>query len=159
LRLETEDAICRFQRSLYIAAWNICKNKEDAEDAVQETYMQYHKKRLEYNDEEHIKAWLLRVVINKAKDMNKSFWNRHKTTWESDMASGDFASNQSREVYEAVMELPDTYSTVVLLYYFEDYSTAEIAQILHISETNARVRLSRAREMLKERLKEEWYDE
>ena len=67
-----------------------------------------------------------------------------------------FDTPQSEELFETVMHLPEKYRIVIHLFYYEDYSVHEIASILKLSESNVKVRLSRARTLLKEKLQEEW---
>ena len=72
----------------------------------------------------------------------------------------NFPDSQSEELFEAVMQLPEKQRTVIHLFYYEDYSIKEIAEILHVSESNVKVRLNRGRAALREKLKEDWnYDE
>lgn len=159
LRTAVEEIVKKYQKSLFIAALNICKNKEDAEDAVQDTIFRYYDKNMDYEDEEHIKAWLFRVVINRAKDINRGFWKLHRASLEEYTDTISFPSQDSRDVFEAVMSLDKKYGIVVDLFYFEGYSVSEIAKLLRISESNVKVRLSRARKVLKGKLKERWLDE
>lgn len=71
-----------------------------------------------------------------------------------------FEAPESENLFEEVMKLPQKYRIVIHLFYYEDYSIKEIAEILKLSQSNVKVRLSRARALLKESLKEEWnYDE
>ena len=71
----------------------------------------------------------------------------------------NFPDSQSEELFEAVMKLPEKQRTVIHLFYYEDYSIKEIADILKLSESNVKTRLTRGRAMLKEHLKEAWNDE
>ena len=71
----------------------------------------------------------------------------------------NFSDTESQELFETVMKLPEKYRTVIHLFYYEDYSVREIADILKLSESNVKVRLSRGRAMLKDSLKEEWEDD
>ena len=71
----------------------------------------------------------------------------------------EFDTSESEELFSAVMKLPGKYRIVIHLFYYEDYSVNEIADILNISVSNVKVRLSRGRSMLRECLKEEWEDE
>ena len=70
-----------------------------------------------------------------------------------------FPDSHSRDLFEEVMRLPEKYRIVIHLFYYEDYSVREIADILKLSESNVKVRLSRGRAMLKSSLKEEWEDD
>ena len=78
MRQPVQQLIQLYQNNLFTAAFNICQNQMDAEDAVQETFVQYYTSRKEFENEQHIRAWLLRVVINKAKNMNRTFWKKNK---------------------------------------------------------------------------------
>ena len=70
-----------------------------------------------------------------------------------------FESSESSELFETVMNLPDKYRVIIHLFYYEDYSVNEIADILKISVSNVKVRLSRGRALLRETLKEVWEDD
>ena len=72
------------------------------------------------------------------------------------METLSFPDSQSRSLFEEVMKLPDKYRIVIHLFYYEDYTVREIAEILKLSESNVKVRLSRGRTLLRETLKEEW---
>lgn len=138
------------------AAFNTCQNQMDAEDVVQETFVQYYTSRKEFESEQHIRAWLLRVVINKARNINRTFWKKNKCSLEDYIETLTFPNSQSRDLFEEVMKLPDKYRIVIHLFYYEDYSVREIADILKLSESNVKVRLSRGRALLRDSLKEEW---
>lgn len=145
--------------SLYAVAFNVCKNQQDAEDAVQDTFLQYYNSKKEFESEQHIRAWLIRVAINKAKNMNLSFWRKNKTSLGDYMETLVFETPESEHLFETVMGLPEKYRIVIHLFYYEDYSVREIGEILKISESNVKVRLSRGRMLLRETLKEEWDDD
>lgn len=70
-----------------------------------------------------------------------------------------FETPESEELFETVMNLPEKFRIIIHLFYYEDYAIREIADILKISESNVKVRLSRGRLLLKERLQEEWEDD
>lgn len=159
MRQPVQELIERYQGNLFVAAFQICKNREDAEDVVQDTFLQYHTNKKEYESEEHIRAWLLRVAINKAKNVNLTFWRRNKQPLEDYMETLTFETKEASDLFEAVLALPEKYRVVIHLFYYEDYSVKEIAGVLKVSESNVKVRLSRGREMLKQALKEEWEDD
>ena len=156
MRQPVQELMERYQKNLYAAAFNICKNQMDAEDVVQETFVQYYTTKKEFENEQHIRAWLLRVVINKARNINRTFWKKNKCSLEDYMETLSFPDSQSRDLFEEVMKLPDKYRIVIHLFYYEDYSVREIADILKLSESNVKTRLSRGRSLLKTALKEEW---
>lgn len=82
MRQLLQELIEHYQNNLYAAAFNVCKNPEDAEDVVQDTFIQYHITKKEFESEQHIRAWLLRVAINKAKNVNRTFWKQNKVSLE-----------------------------------------------------------------------------
>lgn len=80
MRPALNELVGKYKNNLYAVAFNILKNPDDAEDAVQDTFVQYFSNRKEFETEEHVKAWLIRVAINKAKNINASFWRKNKVT-------------------------------------------------------------------------------
>lgn len=159
MRLPVDMLVQRYHQNLYAVAYSVCSNREDAEEAAQDTFIQYHISKKEFDSEEHIRAWLIRVTINKAKNAAKSFRRRNRTSLEDQLTTLSFESEEASQVFEAVMQLAPKYRIVVHLFYYEDYSVREIAEILKISEANVKTRLSRARAMLRDTLKEVWSDD
>lgn len=159
MRLPVEMLVERYHQNLFAVAFNVCKNREDAEEVVQDAFIQYHLKKIDFQSEEHIRAWLIRVTINKAKNAARTFWRRHRTSLEETMAALNFNDQESEQLFEAVMALPQKYRIVVHLFYYEDYSVHEMAELLSLSESNVKTRLSRARAMLRDTLKEVWSDD
>ena len=154
-----EMLIEEYRNSLYAAAFNVCKNAQDAEDVVQDTFVQYWSQKKEFETEQHIRAWLIREAINKAKNKNHTCFRRNALPLEDYMETLPFESEESSELFEAVMRLPEKYRIVVHLFYYEDYSVNEIADILKITPGNVKVRLSRGRMSLRSTLKEVWEDD
>lgn len=81
MRQTIQELVERYQNSLYAVAFNVCKNQQDAEDAVQDTFLQYYNSKKEFESEQHIRAWLIRVAINKAKNRIFYFGGRIKLPW------------------------------------------------------------------------------
>ena len=146
----------RYRDNLFAVAFNICKNAADADDVVQETFLQYYVTGQNFENEQHIRAWLIRVAINRAKNINHSFWREHKMPLEDYMETLVFETPEDETLFETVMGLPEKYRIVIHLYYYEDYSVHEIASALKLTESNVKVRLARGRGMLRDALKEEW---
>ncbi len=155
----TELIIKQYQDSLFSLAFSICKNAADADDVVQDTFIKYHTKDIDFETLEHVKAWLIRVCVNRSKDVVTSFWRRNKESLEDYMSSLEFEEPGDSELFQAVIGLPEKYRVVIHLYYYEEYSTKEIADILKSSEGTIKSRLSRGRMLLKKQLQEEWEDE
>jgi RNA polymerase sigma-70 factor (ECF subfamily) len=137
----------------------VCRNRADADDVTQDVFLKYHTTDMDYESEEHIRAWLIRVAINRAKDIAGSFWRRNKVAWEEYMDDLPFETPEDKGLFEAVMRLPDKYRVVIHLFYYEDYSVEEIAQILKSPTGTVKSQLSRGRMLLKNMLEEEWNDD
>lgn len=152
MKRSLEDVAAEYQKSIYLAAFQICRNAEDANDIVQDTMLTYYLKQMDYRSEEHLRAWLLRVAINKAKDKTRSFWRRQVELQDIMQDIPVFEQDEEQTLFEEVMNLPEKYRIVIHLFYYEDYSVREIAEVLRISENNVKVRLSRGRSLLKEKL-------
>ena len=159
MRMETQALAETYRDRLFAAAFQVCGNAADAEDAAQEALLRYHISKKQFDSEQHIRAWLLRVAINCAKNVGRSFFRRNTVPLEDYMDSLEFDSGESREIFREVMNLPETYRLVIHLYYYEDYSVAEIGRILGLTESNVKLRLSRGRQKLKKALQEVWDDE
>lgn len=159
MRLTIEEVIRVYKDRLFTAALHVCRHPADAEDAVQDTFIKYFTCRKDFADEEHIKAWLIRVAINRAKDISASFWRKNKISLDDYMETIPFEAPEDSELFEAVMKLPRKYRIAIHLFYFEDYPIKEIAEILRCREGTVKSQLSRARVLLKTMLKEKWNDE
>lgn len=159
MKPSVEMLIETYRNNLYAVAFNICKNAQDAEDVVQDTFIQYWTLKKEFESEQHIRAWLIRVAINKAKNKTNTFFRKHAVPLEDYIETLTFPSEESSELFEAVMKLPEKYRIVIHLFYYEDYAVNEIADILKITAANVKVRLSRGRMLLRTTLKEVWEDD
>ena len=137
-------AICRLQ------------NFADAEDVFQDTFLQLLQQRSAPDwEEEHLKAWLLRVAINKCADVGRRRKAYGCIALEDipELAGAD--STRNTELWDAVNRLPEQQRIIFHLHYAEGYKTAEIAGILKIPASTVRVYLNRARKTLREELKEQ----
>ena len=159
MRIPVQELVEMYKDNIYAAAFNICKSAADAEDVVQDTFLQYYMTKKEFDDEKHIRYWILRVAINKAKNIQSSFRRKKEMSLEDYVETLTFETPESRELFEEVMKLPEKYRVVIHLFYYEDYSVKEIAKFLRVTESSVKVRLSRGRAKLKDALKEGWEDE
>lgn len=158
--LSVSELIEKYTDMVYRIAFSRTQNVYDAQDITQDVFLKYIKYTQAGNDfreEEHRKAWLLKVAVNTGNTFVKTAWARHRAslTEVSEMAQN---MEEKSEVYYAVMELPEKYRIPIHLFYFEELSIKEIAGILKMSETAVKSRLHRAREMLKDKLKEADYE-
>lgn len=149
---EIERVVNEYATMLLRVAYSQLNNRMEAEDTVQEVLLKYMEKAPIFQSEEHEKAWLLRVTVNHCKNHLASAWFRKRADLDEGIPALD---NEELEVVSAVAALPAKYRAVVHLYYFEGYSTKEIAEILHSRPNTVSSRLSRARALLAKALKEE----
>ncbi len=142
----------RHGESILRLAYSYLHNQSDAEDILQDTLIQYLRTSPTLDSPAHEKAWLLRVAGNLSKNLLRAQGYRQADQLEETLVA------QEREdlsyVWEAVKALPIPYREAIHLFYYEGYSTAQIAQILGQKETTVRSRLKRGREKLKPLLEE-----
>ena len=155
MREPVQELIGLYQNNIYAAAFSICKNAQDAEDVVQETFIQYHMSKNQFESQQHIRAWLIRVAINKAKNVNHTFWRKNKVPLEEYMETLAFETPKSQNLFETVMKLPEKYRTAIHLFYYEELSIGEIAAVTNAKASTVRTRLTRARRQLGKILKKE----
>lgn len=133
------------------------KNTADAEDVLQDTFLQLVAKKPKFESEDHLKAWLLRVALNRCHSLHRSSWWRKTVSLSEELIAPQ--SDESDSLLTVVYSLPPKYREVIHLYYYEDLSVEDVAKILNIKYDAAAQRLARARKMLKEKLKgESGYD-
>lgn len=150
----------RHSKTIYRVCYGFMKNTADTEDAVQDTFIRLIRKGPAFESEEHEKAWLIRTAANICKNSLKYWWRRHENIEDFyNLESPETADKtEAYDVLSAVMELPDKYKTVVYLYYYEGYSSVQIAEILEKPQSTVRNYLREARAKLKERLGD-YFDE
>lgn len=134
-------------------AFTYMKNIADAEDITQEVFLKLFENFPSFDNDEHKKAWIIRVTINLSKNRLKSVWfSRTVPIYDSTIKFSD----EEKFVLDAVLELSLKYRRVILLYYYEGYSIREISNILGIKEPTISSQLQRARSQLKSKLKEDF---
>ena len=131
------------------------KNKSDAEDICQEVFLRYVKNNKEFANDDHLKAWLIKVTINCSKSFFTSPWKKKILPLNEEMP---YMNKEENEIYHSVLKLSLKYRTVIHLFYYEDYSIEEISKILKEKPSTIRTQLTRARRLLKEILKGDYND-
>lgn len=150
---EITELVEKYGSLIFRISYCILCNFQDAEDAVQETFLKYLTKSPEFNDEEHRKAWLIKVTANVSKNM-LMFRLRRETANIEDFENIGITENDY-ETFELIMNLPAKYKIVMTLYYVEGYKSKEIAEIIDINEDTVRKRLQKGRELLKKEFEKE----
>ncbi len=139
---------------IYKLAFAKTGNMHDADDVFQEVFLRYLKKSPAFNDEEHRKAWLIRVTVNYCNSFFNSWWKRNTTQIDLDFTN---ETQDDKGLIEEIRKLPQKYREVIHLFYYEDMSIREISKILDRQESTVRTQLTRARNIVKELIKEEDY--
>ncbi len=154
----TDESIRRvveqYSPSLLRLAMTRLSSPADAEDAVQEVFLRLVTARPRFRDGEHEKAWLIRATLQRAGDIRRSAARRDLPLEEAEQAAAP-ADKGPSPLLSAVQALPEKYSAVIHLYYYEGYSIKEIAKLLSLPSPTVGTRLSRGRERLRQMLKEE----
>ena len=117
----------------------------DADDVFQEVFLRYLRSAPDFREEEHRKAWLLRVTVNCCKKFHTSFWRRYTTALSETIPA---RTEEEGELLQLIEGLPEKYRSVLHLYYYEGYATGEIAAILGRSPNTVRSQLARGRALL-----------
>ena len=134
------------------------KNYYDTEDIFQTVFLKYVLNSVEFENDEHEKAWFIRVTINACKDLIKSFFRSKTVPLDEILTYSENISDDKKEVLEAVLSLPLKYKNVVYLHYYEGYTAPEISKILNKNVNTVYTLLKRSKEMLKNKLGGEFYE-
>lgn len=157
-----EEIIDMYTKMVYGIALSHTNIKADADDIFQDVFLTYFQKKPLFNDEEHRKAWLIRTTLNFCKKTTLSSW-RKKTIYidetQSENQTFEFTSKEENLVYTTLRELPQKYRIVLYLFYFEELSIKEISVSLGIKEGTIRMQLTRGREIMREKLKGDYFYE
>ncbi|MBC5742920.1 sigma-70 family RNA polymerase sigma factor [Lachnospiraceae bacterium MD308] len=158
--MKSEEDLSRVMEAYADMVRRICflhlKNKYDTEDVFQNVYLKYLLYDKPFESREHEKAWFARVAINACTDHLRYAARRKWVPLDMIEEEREVLDDMSSEVLEAVLSLPEKYRNVIYLHYYEDYPAVEIARILGKKENTVYSWLSRARELLRERLGGEW---
>lgn len=137
------------------------KQQCDVDDVFQTVFIKYAKGPV-FENQEHEKAWLIRVTINACKDIFKS-WFRRNVDFKQDIETFSYndrntSYSQTSDILQAVLSLPNNYRNVIYLYYYEGYKVADIANILHKKENTIHTWLKRAKIQLKDILGGDYFE-
>lgn len=155
--LTYEQAVKKFSDTVTRLCVMRCGNTEDVKDCYQNVFLKLFVSKVEFESYEHIKAWLIQVTLNECVDLHKQYWKKN-VLLSNDATILEMFGLQANEkdhsdsTLEAVMTLPGKYRQVIYLYYYEEYRTHEIAQILSIKESTIKSQLARGRKVLKNKL-------
>ena len=149
---ELEEIYRRHADTVYRVCFSFMKNPADTEDMVQETFLRLLSSGKAFSSREHEKAWLIVTAANACKDALKRWWRRSEDLSSCRCVAED-APFAIDGVLGAILALPPDYKEAVYLYYYEGYTTPEVAKILHRPQSTVRSRLARARKLLEKTCK------
>ncbi len=168
-----ENRIRAYSDMVYRIAFARAGTKEDADDIFQEVFLRYIRKTPEFRDEEHAKAWFIKVAVNcsrkflggasKKREVSGEWFTETETGGAVTGVSGTgitpeeriFSDESKAELYRELQKLSADARLLLHLYYFEEMKTGEIAKLMHRKESTVRVQLTRAREKLKAQFEED----
>lgn len=148
-------AVKRNSQRLFVIAFSYLKNKHDAEDALQNTFLKLWKSKIEFNDDLGIDKWLTKVLVNDCKNFFNLSFRQNKSIEEVyDVSTFDKYFNV--DLYNAVMSLNKKERLCVILFYYDDLTISDISKITGIKESTVKSLLKRSRNKLKLKLGDEW---
>lgn len=143
-----------YAQDMYAISYDILKNKMDAEDAVHQSFIKIAENftKVSLIPCNEIKAYIVIIVRNTAINLyrNNKYRAEHSTVLTNDITDDSFEKNDYSELVEAIKSLPQIYKDVLYLFYLQEFSAKETAQMLYISDNAVRQRAMRAKIMLKE---------
>lgn len=149
---EYQEIVEKYNNMVYRLAYFYTNSKYDADDIYQDVFLKYLQNKKQFENEEHKKAWLIRVTINCCKKLWLSSWKRKIIPLDDEIK---FEMEENIGLYNEIKKLPKKYRVVIHLFYYEQYSVKDISKILKQKESTIRTWLTRARKMLKNYIKEE----
>ena len=142
------DYVEKYRNTVFRVAYSYSGSPQDSEDITQEAFLKLYKSEERFTADENVKAWLIRVSANEAKNFIRRNALRRKEPISENIPEEDY------ELSEIMKGLKRDYRVVIYLHYYEGYSVKELSKILKISESNVKVRLKRGRDKLKELITE-----
>ena len=148
------EAVEEYGDMLYRICLVMLRNKADAEDAVQDTFIRYMQKAPAFSSDGHEKAWLIKVAANICKDMLRQ---RNRTAeLDEDALNTLTAADEDSHILEALTQIPEKFRIVLTLHYIEGYKVNEIAEMIGKTSSAVKMRLAKGRKLLEEKYRKEY---
>ena len=155
-----EEIIAEHGDYLLRVAYLYVKNSATAEDIVQDVFIAFYEKQEQYRGDASLRTYLVKMAVNRSHDYLRSWKNKRTILFEKVTGKGTYHTperaalekEEKRELVEALFTLSVIYREVLILYYFEEMTTVEIADLLDCPESTVRTRLQRARKQLENRI-------
>lgn len=151
--------VALYRNMVYRLAFSYTGSRFDADDITQDVFLRLYNIKKGFADNEHKKAFLIRVTINISKNVLKSSWRKKYADFsehDSKLSYSEKFGEDEEALRNCIMKLKPKYRAVIYFYYYEGYSAAQTANILKLSDGNVKTQLHRARTMLKHIITEEW---
>lgn len=153
-----EQVLQRYAGMVYRLAFAQVKHPSDAEDIFQDVFLRYVDHRPSFQNEEHRKAWLIRVTINGCKKRWRSVL-RHRETPLLQQEAVHFDAPEEEELFDALCTLPIPYRRALYLFYYEDMSIEQISRACRCKPSTVRTQLTRGRRQLKQILQKDAFED
>lgn len=140
--------------TVFRVAFGYMKNQDDADDITQNVFLKLFKSDTAFETSEHLRSWLIRVTVNECKSVFRMPWRKMENI-ENYAEQLAMPTPKHTELLSTVMGMPEKYRVIIYLFYYEEYSTEEIADLLGILPATVRTRLARGRKRLKNILTED----
>lgn len=154
--MTNEQFTCLAQRyidTVFRVALNYIKSPSDADDVTQNVFLKLLQEQKSFDNDNHVKHWLIRVTINECKNLVRSRWWKAES-FEEYAGTLSFDDQAQRDLFYTVMALPRKYRIPIYLYYYEGYSTQEIGELLKLPKNTVCTQLKRGRDLLRKALQE-----
>ncbi len=148
-------AVNEYSSTIYKVAFHITCNKDDAYDVCQDVFLRLFNNFEKIKDDEHLKAWLIRVAVNCAKSYCTRSFRKNTVAIDDVNESELIVTREEDNTIDKVLKLPEKYRVVIHLFYYQEMSVEEIADILQIGKSAVKTRLSRGRKLLENIIREE----
>lgn len=151
---KTEEKLEIYADMLFRICFVMLKNENDAEDAVQNTFLKYINKAPEFESPEHEKAWLIKVASNECRDMKR--FSLRRTHTDITKIQTSVTDPESCGILEALMDISEKFRIVLILHYVEGLGVSAIADIIGKSQSAVKMRLQKGRRLLEEKYRKEY---
>ena len=143
----------KYRNTVFRVAYSFVNNIQDSEDITQDALLKLYKSEEKFSSDENVKAWLIKVTSNTAKNFIKRNSLRRKEPYkEGNTVQDEYG------ISEVMKGLKSDYRIVIYLHYYEGYGVKELSELLSISESNVKIRLKRGRDRLRELLTGKGYE-
>ena len=147
------EIVQRWKDTVFRLAYSYMKSQSDADDITQNVFLKLYQSGNTFASEEHIRNWLIKVTSNECRSLLRSWWRKGEDI--EQYAEKLSLEPRQKELLEDVMQLPEKYRIPIYLFYYEEYTSEEIGEILHLPAATVRTRLARGRKQLRIRLGED----